>query len=48
MTNDERMTKSEAQKPVSADDSEAASTQAVDGSQGAAFDLFKNLERPKE
>jgi hypothetical protein len=71
MTNDERMTKSEAQKPVSADDSgskkdflksigtcrkearetkhflrmiaravselKAASTQAVDGSQGAAF-----------
>ena len=27
---------------------EAASTQAVDGSQGAAFDLLKNLERPKE
>ncbi|MGA7273561.1 MAG: four helix bundle protein [Candidatus Udaeobacter sp.] len=27
---------------------EAASTQAVDGSQGAPFDLLKNLERPKE
>jgi four helix bundle protein len=26
----------------------AASTRAVDGSQGAAFDLLKNLERPKE
>jgi hypothetical protein len=37
MTNYERMTKSEAQKPVSTDDSEAAITQAVDGSQGAAF-----------
>ena len=82
MTNDERMTKSEAQKPVSADDSvskkdflksigtcrkEARETkhflgmiaravselklqapQALDGSQAAAFDLLKNLERPKE
>jgi len=27
---------------------EAASTRVVDGSQGAAFDLLKNLERPKE
>ena len=27
---------------------EAASTQAVDGSQGAPFDLLKNLARPKE
>jgi len=27
---------------------EAASTRVVDGSQGVAFDLLKNLERPKE
>jgi hypothetical protein len=27
---------------------EAASTRLVDGSQGTAFDLLKNLERPKE
>ena len=27
---------------------EAGSTRAMDGSQGAAFDLLKNLERPKE
>jgi len=26
---------------------EATSTRAVDGGQGAAFDIFKNLERPK-
>src|SRR5262245_29530427 len=27
---------------------EAASTRAVDGGEGAAFDILKNLERPKE